>query len=161
MRSPGTRPTLPAYVHHVLGEGGPAKLLGSMFMRSFTAPSFREFWHYWNPVYGYALAYFLYRPLRSAMPAGAALVITFALSGLVLHDALLWPASLALHLRPPFPVVMVAFSVCAFMVLLCERSNISFSRLSPWQRCIAHAACLLFAFGASICIAIAVHAPAA
>jgi hypothetical protein len=57
-----------------------------MLARSFGARSFVAFWRYWNPVYGYFLYYWSYRPLRIYLPRPIALVLTFALCGFLLHD---------------------------------------------------------------------------
>ena len=57
-----------------------------MFARAFGAPSLIAFWRYWNPVYGYFLHYWAYRPLRRYLPRPIALVLTFALCGFLLHD---------------------------------------------------------------------------
>lgn len=65
---------------------GPWQAAQRMFTRSFGAQSFVAFWRYWNPVYGYFLYYWSYRPLRRYLPRPIALVLTFALCGFLLHD---------------------------------------------------------------------------
>jgi hypothetical protein len=57
-----------------------------MVSRALGARSFVAFWHYWNPVYGYFLYYWSYRPLRRYLPRPVAVLITFALCGFLLHD---------------------------------------------------------------------------
>jgi hypothetical protein len=57
-----------------------------MLSRAFGASSFVAFWRYWNPVYGYFLCYWSYRPLRRYLPRPVALILTFALCGFLLHD---------------------------------------------------------------------------
>lgn len=60
-----------------------------MFRRSLGAGSLDEFWRHWNPVFGYYLARFVFSPLRRMLPRPAAVVLTFAASGLV-HDGVIW-----------------------------------------------------------------------
>lgn len=88
-RGDRTRPRLSVrdYVFIRLGTPhGPWQAAQRMLMRSFGAKSFVAFWRYWNPVYGYFLYYWSYRPLRRYLPRPIALVLTFALCGFLLHD---------------------------------------------------------------------------
>lgn len=144
------RLSLVVYIRRVLGQGGVGQISTSMVRRSFTAPCLRELWHYWNPVCGYVLAYFVYRPVRKAISANAALIFTFAFSGFVFHDAPIWVATFALHVPLTFPVVTVAFIVCALLILLSERLSVGFENFKPWQRCVMHVAALAFSFTVSI-----------
>jgi len=59
--------------------------LRNMFARSLGASSFAGFWRYWNPIFGYALGRYVYRPARQFLPRGIALVVTFIVCGAV-HD---------------------------------------------------------------------------
>jgi hypothetical protein len=65
---------------------GPWQAAQRMLTRSFGARSSIAFWRYWNPVYGYFLYYWSYRPLRRYLPRPIALILTFALCGFLLHD---------------------------------------------------------------------------
>lgn len=65
-----------------LGSSGS---LRRMFGRSFNAASPREFWKYWNPIFGYYLGKHIYAPLKRVFPASLALIVTFLFSGLI-HD---------------------------------------------------------------------------
>lgn len=56
-----------------------------MLLRSLGAKSFAVFWHYWNPVFGYALGRYVYPPLKRVLPSAAALIGTFVVCG-ALHD---------------------------------------------------------------------------
>jgi D-alanyl-lipoteichoic acid acyltransferase DltB (MBOAT superfamily) len=60
------------------------------FVHPFTAASFAEFWRRWNPVYGYFLAYYVYRPSARHLPRPAAVMATFLFAGLILHDLPAW-----------------------------------------------------------------------
>jgi hypothetical protein len=57
-----------------------------MFSRAFGASDFTRFWRYWNPFYGYFLAYFCFAPLRRFAPRPLCLILTFALNGFLFHD---------------------------------------------------------------------------
>lgn len=57
----------------------------NMLQRSLGASSFAGFWQYWNPIWGYALARYVYAPLRKVLPAGLAVFLTFVACGVV-HD---------------------------------------------------------------------------
>jgi D-alanyl-lipoteichoic acid acyltransferase DltB (MBOAT superfamily) len=54
--------------------------------RAFTASSFGRFWQIWNPLFGFYLQLWLYRPLQRRLPQSLALWFTFVGNGL-LHDA--------------------------------------------------------------------------
>ena len=47
-----------------------------------------EFWRLWNPIFGYVLIFFVYRPLRRRMPRPVAVYRTFLTSGLLARPAL-------------------------------------------------------------------------
>ena len=80
------RPSLAAYVRQRNGValGAPGSL-SRMLYRSFGSSSFQRFWNYWNPIWGYYLGYWVFRPLRKRLPDATALVATFGVSG-ALHD---------------------------------------------------------------------------
>jgi len=52
-------------------------MLRNWALRSFGAATLSEFWQYWNPVYGYVLAYYVYRPLRRTLPRAWSVWLTF------------------------------------------------------------------------------------
>src|SRR5690348_16822353 len=83
------RPTLNQYLARRLGQGS-ATMLRTWVVKALGAPSFTEFWQYWNPVYGYFLYYYAYRPLHRFLPRALAMWLTFVACGFVLHDALGW-----------------------------------------------------------------------
>jgi hypothetical protein len=45
------------------------------------APSFAGFWRSWNPVWGYYVRWWCYRPARRVLPRPAAVLVTFSASG--------------------------------------------------------------------------------
>ena len=65
-----------------IGASGSMK---NMFQRALGAGSFTQFWHYWNPVWGYYLSRNVMKPASSFLPVWLAVLITFAVSG-GLHD---------------------------------------------------------------------------
>ena len=80
------RITLAQYVHRRNGVPlGHPHSLRNMLHRSLGAGSFAEFWHYWNPIWGYGLGRYVYAPIQSVLPPAFALILTFAVSG-GLHD---------------------------------------------------------------------------
>src|SRR4051812_16714546 len=83
------RPTLRRYIEWRLGVGWRCQL-PNLVMRPLGANSPADFWRYWNPVYGYALSYWSYRPLRRVLPRPLAVWLTFLLCGFVLHDLVGW-----------------------------------------------------------------------
>jgi len=86
MRIKHPKLTLAQYILRRTGLplGSPG-LLRSMLNRSFLARSPRDFWKYWNPIFGYYLGRYIYGPLKKIMPASLALILTFLFSGLI-HD---------------------------------------------------------------------------
>ena len=59
--------------------------LNYMIQASFFSKTFREFWTHWNPLWGYYLTFYVYRPFRKIIPKSFALICTFVISGF-LHD---------------------------------------------------------------------------
>jgi hypothetical protein len=143
-------PNLLRYVLRTLGPGGGVKLVRNLFFRPFTAPTLRTFWKYWNPVYGYFLTFYVYRPLRLRMPPNAAMPITFAFSGFVLHDLVNWAL---LGGSVPFPRVTVAFLLVAALILVTEKLGVTFVNLPSTFRVIAHISSLSACFAVSYLLA--------
>lgn len=81
---------MPSLSQYILRRNGvPAGAPGSlrnMLHRSLGAPTFAGFWRFWNPVFGYALGHYVFKPLRRVVPASVALVGTFIVCGAI-HDA--------------------------------------------------------------------------
>jgi hypothetical protein len=64
---------------------GADKSLRNMLYRSIGARNFATFWMYWNPIFGYYLGIFIFKPLRKFTPAPFAQLATFIVCGLI-HD---------------------------------------------------------------------------
>lgn len=78
--------TLAQYVKYRNGVPlGGQGALQNMLSRAFGASTFAKFWQYWNPVWGFYLAKYVYGPLSTILPKSMATVATFAVSG-ALHD---------------------------------------------------------------------------
>src|SRR6266536_1405094 len=81
-----SRLTFRRYLKLRLGNSGGGAAWFNFFIKPFAARSFAEFWRLWNPVYGYFLYRFSYRPLARVLPRPLAMLITFVACGFVLHD---------------------------------------------------------------------------
>ncbi|WP_268036081.1 acyltransferase [Algoriphagus sp. PAP.12] len=78
--------TLAAYILKRNGVPmGAPNSLRNMLKRSLGAKDFRTFWNHWNPIFGYFLAYKIFKPLKKASPEGIALLLTFVFCGGI-HD---------------------------------------------------------------------------
>jgi hypothetical protein len=119
-------------------------LLMRMLDRAFTSPSLSMFWRYWNPVYGYFLSKYIYRPCRRILPRWTSLLLTFAFCGFFLHDALAWPAAITRtgKLFPPPHRITAWFTLIAAGILLSEALGLRFDALSRRARIALHLAYL-------------------
>ncbi|MEJ8801366.1 MBOAT family O-acyltransferase [Pontibacter sp. H249] len=79
--------TLTQYVKKRNGVaiGGPKSLRNNLY-RSLGAKNFSTFWNYWNPIFGYYLGKFIFKPLKRILPVSISLIFTFIFCGLI-HDA--------------------------------------------------------------------------
>ncbi len=65
---------------------GSSKSLRNNLYRSLGAKNFSTFWNCWNPIFGYYLGKFIFKPLKRIIPIGLALLFTFIFCGMI-HDA--------------------------------------------------------------------------
>lgn len=79
--------TLKEYIRKRNGVplGSPKSLRNNLY-RSLGAKNFSTFWNYWNPIFGYYLGKFIFKPLKKIFPSTVSLVLTFVVNGLI-HDA--------------------------------------------------------------------------
>ncbi len=117
------RMTLAEFTNRRIGAGGHGRQLSNLLVRPFAAPSFIGFWRLWNPVYGYFLYFWSYRPLRQFMPRPAAELATFAVSGFVLHDLPLFAARRSLGV----PYVTAWFVLAGAIAIAAERARLDVS----------------------------------
>jgi hypothetical protein len=94
-----------------------------MLYRSFASSSFKRFWNYWNPIWGYYLGYLVFQPLKKRLPDAIALVVTFGISGAV-HDLavslFLWRST---FIFTPWFTLMGAMVVVSTAFHLCYESR--------------------------------------
>jgi hypothetical protein len=64
---------------------GSSKSLRNNLYRSLGSKNFSTFWTYWNPIFGYFLGKFIFKPIKKVFPVTVALVLTFVFCGLI-HD---------------------------------------------------------------------------
>ena len=64
---------------------GATDSLRNMLFRSLGAGKFSIFWHYWNPMWGYYLGKYIFKPLKTIFPPPFSLIITFVVCGFI-HD---------------------------------------------------------------------------
>jgi hypothetical protein len=151
------RPTLNQFIELRLGlSSSPGNLLRQMFSRSFGAGSFDRFWRYWNPVYGYALYYWCYRPLRRYLPRDACVALTFAASGFLLHDLPTgWWIRLIRSFQAggfPIPFVALWFSLMGVLTILSRALRLDYSRWPFAARAAVNGGCILGALTAALAI---------
>ena len=116
--------------------------LSRVFFRPFTAPSLTLFWRYWNPVYGYYLSKYIYRPCRMILPHSICVLVTFAFSGFFLHDIFGWLANG--QLTPPY--ITTWFALIALGIVLSEKLDLRFDGLAPGFRVALHVSYLAATF---------------
>lgn len=79
--------TLTEYVKKRNGVAiGSSKSLRNNLYRSLGAKNFSTFWNYWNPIFGYYLGKFIFKPLKKMFPIEISLLFTFIFCGMI-HDA--------------------------------------------------------------------------
>ncbi len=124
-RRPARRLTLAQYLRFRLGSKGGRTAWFNFFVKPFGSSSFAHFWQLWNPVYGYYLYYYSYRPLARVVPRSFALLATFAVCGFALHDLPAW-----LFTRRVLPPgATIAFVLFGLGVVLTEWLHMN---LSSW-----------------------------
>lgn len=80
------RVSLSKYISKKLdGVEGEIPRMIHMFKKSFSAPNFKYFWTYWNPIYSYVLGFYVYKPIKKVFSATIARTITFLING-IFHD---------------------------------------------------------------------------
>ncbi len=112
---------LKSYVNRVLGAPDTIGQLNISIEKAFHARSFKLFWRYWNPLYGYILSKYIHKPLSKKMNDKISTLITFVLSGLILHDSWFMPLYYILFNKFVFfPVTIIFF--CFGIILIIEDS---------------------------------------
>ncbi|WP_218135293.1 MBOAT family protein [Parasphingopyxis sp. CP4] len=112
-----------------LGANG---ALQNMLQRSFGAGSFAGFWRYWNPIFGYYLGRYVYRPASDVMPRWLALIITFLVCG-SLHDLV----TLLVRGSTQF-LFTLWFFFFSIGILIGEVAGLDIAGLPTWLRAAIH-----------------------
>ena len=145
--------SLQRYVDQRLGSPtGAWDALRRMFVLAFTASSFAAFWRYWNPVYGYYLYYWAYRPLRRLVPRPVAVVVTFAGCGLLLHDLPHLPFT-------GIPLITMWFVVLSIGVLLSDALRMDLSGQPRMLRVASNVLYLVVSFDVGRRLALLISGP--
>lgn len=109
-----------------------------MFKKSFQAKTFREFWWYWNPTYGFFLGKYIYKPLRKFLPQSISVIFTFIACGLFLHDLPVILLVLVLKgLLLPFPIT-IFFTILSLINVVSTKYKLSFETIKPHGRIVIH-----------------------
>jgi hypothetical protein len=132
------RVPLRTYVDHRLGRGQPWwRQSYNVLARPLAAPSFAAFWRSWNPVWGYCLYHWSYKPARRVLPRPAAVMVTFSASGLA-HNLL--AAAMSRHFNP---FVTVWFVLYGTVTVVSEALRMDLSRLPAPARVVVNLAYLV------------------
>lgn len=148
-------PGFSRYLEHKLGRRTAERWL-NFFIRPFDAPSPAAFWRRWNPVYGYFLTYYVYRPAARVLPRPLAVMLTFVFAGFALHDLPAWVATR----RVLPPGATIAFTLFGGGVLASERLHMDLSRRPAWVRAAVNGAYLATCVGTMLLIVRALPASA-
>lgn len=148
-------PTLKQFIELRLGkQTSEINILKEMLVRSFGANSFHEFWHYWNPVYGYYLYYKCYKPLRKYFPRHMCVILTFAASGFFLHDLPFgWWIRVIRFFQTgdfPFPFVTIWFSLMGVITLITRVWKVDFGKRKFTLRVAVNCICIIAPFALTI-----------
>ncbi len=144
---PRSRLTLAEFTNRRIGAGGHRQQLWNLLVRPFAAPSFIGFWRLWNPVYGYFLFFWSYKPLRQFMPRPLAELATFAVSGFVLHDLPLFAARRSFGM----PYVTAWFVLAGAIAIAAEHARVD---VSSWPAAARIALNVTYLF-TTLCVAVA------
>jgi hypothetical protein len=132
-----------------------------MLSLAFSAGTFRAFWRYWNPAFAYLLQYYCYAPLRRGLSRPVSVVLTFAVSGFLLHDVVVWSVANSLGYRYKFPVVAVAFVLLGSWVLVTDYFRLNLRSLPSPMRAVVHGGTIVCALALAVGAAIFVSVPGA
>lgn len=116
---------------------GASNSLRNMLERSLGAKNFRTFWNYWNPIFGYFLAYKIFRPLKKWSSEAIALLLTFVFCRGI-HDLV----TLLYRGETSF-LFCWWFALMGFAILLTDSLQINLSGKAWWIR----ASCNLLVIG--------------
>ncbi|GAB4456672.1 MAG: hypothetical protein Fur0044_50450 [Anaerolineae bacterium] len=136
--------SLTAYITRRLGYSAKDQAI-NFLAKPFGAASFTEFWQYWNPVWGYYLHYYGYRPLRKHLSRPIAVLMTFFVCGLA-HDLPFVLLAYAGAGQPPLFTLTVFFSLIGSLVIVTEKVRFQFAGAPVEVRWIIHGAVLMVCY---------------
>jgi hypothetical protein len=111
-----------------------------MLLKSFGAPSFEQFWWYWNPIWGYYLSKYVLRPVGKILPPWLSVLVTFAVSGF-LHDL-----AVALIKLQPFLFFTPWFACMGLIVVLSKSMGWQYQATSLIARILINSGILIGSF---------------
>jgi hypothetical protein len=126
-----------------------------MFIKAFKAKSAKEFWNYWNPLFGYYLLFYLYKPLTNKIPRPFRVIVTFTISGFFLHDLLFWwPFCWLITYKTRFPLGTVWFFFMAIFMLISEKIGFNTEKHSTGIRVLSNLSYLSITLALTLLVAI-------
>lgn len=114
--------------------------LQRMLINAFGAGSFAAFWRYWNPIWGYYLSRKIMTPLSKRIPQPLAVIMTFAVSGL-LHDI-----AVSLIKLEQVSFFTHWFTLMGIIVVITGYLKLSYGGFSFWLRACINLSFILLAF---------------
>ena len=104
---------------------GNSDSLRNMLNRSLGAGKFSIFWQYWNPIWGFYLGKYVFKPLKLILPQALSLIITFVICGFI-HDLAI------MLLKRKFILLLTPwFLFMGLGVILSDYAKIDYSKF-PW-----------------------------
>jgi len=98
--------------------------LRNMMIRSLGAGNFSTFWKYWNPIWGYYLGKYIFKPLKIILPPALSLILTFVFCGF-LHDLVI------MMIRRDFSLLFTPwFLIMGLWVVISELIHIDYSKFA-------------------------------
>jgi hypothetical protein len=100
--------------------------LRHMLNRSLGAGKFSIFWKYWNPILGYYLGKYIFKPLKFIFPPALSLIFTFIICGFI-HDLAI------MLLKWKFTILLTPWFLCmGLSVVLGDYAKIDYAKF-PWM----------------------------
>jgi len=104
---------------------GDSDSLRNMLSRSLGAGKFSIFWQYWNPIWGFYLGKYIFKPLKLILPQALSLIITFVVCGFI-HDLAI------MLLKWKFTLLLTPwFLFMGLSVILSDYAKVNYSKF-PW-----------------------------
>ncbi|MFD2968782.1 MBOAT family O-acyltransferase [Sphingobacterium bambusae] len=106
--------------------------------RSLGAKNFATFWNFWNPIFGYYLGKYIFKPLTQLIHSSLALMLTFVISGAI-HDLF------TTLIRGKLSIFFcIWFFFMSLAVVLSKSLNYDLSRSSWISRAISNLSIVIF-----------------